>query len=172
MMETIFGSAPPIWAPLPMIGRPPSSAGLPLASVMSPGFPSPYPPGPTLASNLVGDPHGIVTASSLLAAVAWRRGQPQGPSNDHEVEDFIYDALDLLPGAADVDVRCENGRATLTGSVQHKRTKRDVGEIAWAIPALQDVQNNVSVASRRRGRANREGRESDVPSVAAARKQS
>lgn len=81
-----------------------------------------------------------------------RRGQPQGPSNDHEVEDFIYDALELLPGAADVEVRCEGGRATLTGSVQHKRTKRDIGEVAWAIPALNDVQNNVTITSRRRGR--------------------
>lgn len=58
----------------------------------------------------------------------------------------------MLPGTADVDVRCENGRATLTGVVQHKRTKRDIGEIAWAIPGLQDVQNNVSITSRRRAR--------------------
>ena len=86
---------------------------------------------------------GFVTASSLLTAVALRRGQPQGPSNYHEIEDFIYDALELFPGAADVEVRCENGRATLTGTVQHKHTKRDVGEIAWAIPGVQDVQNNV-----------------------------
>ena len=55
-----------------------------------------------------------------------------------------------------MDVRCENGRVTLTGSVQHKRTKRDVGEIAWAIPALHDVQNNVSIVSRRRTRTSRE----------------
>jgi len=99
-----------------------------------------------------------LTAPSLLAAVAMRRGQPQGPANDQEVEDFIYDALELLPGAADVEVRCEGGRVTLTGSVQHKRLKRDVGEIAWAIPGLHDVQNNVTIASRRRTRsAQREG---------------
>jgi hypothetical protein len=52
-----------------------------------------------------------------------RRGQPLGPTNDQEVEDFIYDALDLLPGAIDVDVRCETGRVTLSGAVQHKRVK-------------------------------------------------
>ena len=97
-----------------------------------------------------------------------RRGQPQGPTNDQEVEDFIYDALELLPGAADVDVRCEAGRATLTGSVQHKRVKRDVGEIAWAIPGLNDVQNNVTIASRRRNRA---GREKDEAASIPARKQ-
>jgi len=85
-----------------------------------------------------------------------------------EVEDFLYDALELLPGAADVDVRCEGGRATLTGSVQHKRLKRDIGEIAWAIPGLNDVQNNVTIASRRRNRA---GREKDEPANIPTRKQ-
>src|SRR5258705_10623940 len=89
----------------------------------------PYAPGPS-APLIGGDAAGFVTASSLLTAVAIRRGQPQGPSNDHEIEEFIYDTLELFPGAADVEVRCENGRATLTGTVQHKHTKRDVSEIA------------------------------------------
>jgi len=62
----------------------------------------------------------------------------------------------MLPGTADVEVRCDGGRVTLSGSVQHKRLKRDVGEIAWAIPALHDVQNNVTIASRRRGRSQNE----------------
>lgn len=115
---------------------------------------------------------GMVTAPSLLAAVAMRRGQPQGPTNDQEVEDFIYDAFDLLPGAADVEVRCEGGRATLTGTVQHKRVKRDVGEVAWAIPALHDVQNNVTITSRRRARSAVASRETEGPPSVTARKQS
>jgi len=135
------------------------------------GFP--FAPGP-LASPLVG-PVGAdamvgVTAPSLLAAVAMRRGQPQGPVNDQEAEDFLYDALELLPGAADVEIRCEGGRATLTGSVQHKRVKRDVGEIAWAIPGLNDVQNNIAIASRRRART-ASGRDTETPSSVSARKQ-
>jgi hypothetical protein len=115
---------------------------------------------------------GMVTAPALVAAVAMRRGQPQGPTNDQEVEDFIYDALELLPGAADIEVRCEAGRVTLTGTVQHKRVKRDAGEVAWAIPALYDVQNNVTIASRRRARSAVAGRETEAPPSAAARKQS
>jgi hypothetical protein len=115
---------------------------------------------------IVGETAGV-PAPTLLAAVAMRRGQPQGPTNDHEVEDFIYDAFELLPGAGDVEVRCESGRATLTGSVQHKRVKRDVGEIAWAIPGLNDVQNNVTITSRRRTRA--ASREAEP--AAASRKQ-
>jgi BON domain len=116
------------------------------------------------------DPTGVVTAAGLLTAVAAHRGQPQGPTNDTEVEEFIYDALDLIPGAADVEIRCESGRVTLTGTVQHKRTKRDVGEIAWSIPGLQDVQNNVTITSRRRARA-AAGREAEAPAALSARKQ-
>jgi hypothetical protein len=109
-----------------------------------------------------------VTAPALLTAVAMRRGQPLGPTNDQEIEDFIYDALDLIPGTSDVEVRLEGGRATLTGSVPHKRLKRDVGEIAWAIPTLNDVQNNVTITARRRSRtASREGE----PQPATGRKQ-
>ena len=122
-------------------------------------------------SSFVGpDPVIGLTAPSLLAAVAMRRGQPQGPTNDQEVEDFIYDALELLPGAADVEVRCEGGRVTLTGSAQHKRVKRDGGEIAWAIPGLHDVQNNVTIASRRRTRS--AAREAEGTAGVSSRKQS
>ena len=76
-----------------------------------------------------------------------------GPTNDQELEDFIYDALELLPGTNEVEVRCESGRITITGIVQHKRLKRDVGEIAWTIPGTNDVQNNITIATRRRARA-------------------
>ena len=110
-----------------------------------------------------------LTPQSLIAAVAMRRGQPQGPTNDQEIEDFIYDALELLTGTSDVEVRCEGGRATLTGSVQHKRIKRDVGEIVWALPILHDVQNNLVIASRRRSRGG--VREGEVAHSAPTRKQ-
>jgi BON domain len=103
-----------------------------------------------------------VLPAVVLAAVAMRRGQPQGPSNDQEVEDFLYDALELLPGTSDVEVRYDNGRATLAGNVYHKRIKRDVGEIAWAMPGVNDVQNNVVITSRRRTRAG-PGREAEAP---------
>jgi osmotically-inducible protein OsmY len=94
----------------------------------------------------------INSATSLVAAVAMRRGQPQGPTNDQEVEELVYDTLELLSGAGDVDVRCESGRVTLSGTVSHKRLKHDIGEIAWAIPSLSDVANNITIASRRRTR--------------------
>jgi hypothetical protein len=142
-----------------MMGNPTTNVGTGLSAAIVPGPIGSFP-------TFTGTEIAIgVTAPALLAAVAMRRGQPLGPTNDQEIEDFIYDALDLLPGASDVEVRCENGRATVTGNVPHKRLKRDVGEVAWAIPSLSDVQNNITVVTRRRPR-----RENEPPSVA-ARKQ-
>jgi hypothetical protein len=108
-----------------------------------------------------------VTAPALVMAVAMRRGQPAGPTSDQDIEDFIYDALDLLPGASDVEIRCDGGRTTLSGTVSQKRLKRDVGEIAWAIPGINDVHNNITIAPRRRSRA--QSRDTE-PSAVAGRK--
>jgi hypothetical protein len=135
--------------------------------------PAPWAPLPITNSPLVGalTPHVPVgSASQLVAAVAMRRGQPNGPTTDQDVEELIYDTLELLPGASDVEARCEGGRVTLSGTVSHKRLKRDIGEIAWSIPSLVDVMNTVTITSRRRVRAfSREG-EPAVP--AGGRKQS
>ena len=95
---------------------------------------------------------GGVTAPALVSAIAMRRGQPAGPTSDQEIEDFIYDALELLPGSSEVEVRCDGGRTSLSGAVWQKRLERDIGEIAWAIPAINDVQNNITIAPRRRSR--------------------
>ena len=184
MIEPVYGAGSTLWTGVPTAGFAfpmgvGSSAAIPNAyvgpmptlpqGVSGPTLATPFPFALNAPAALFGpNPVAGMTAPSLLAAVAMRRGQPQGPTNDQEVEDFIYDALELLPGAADVEVRCEGGRVTLTGSVQHKRVKRDVGEIAWAIPGLTDVQNNVTVASRRR---NRSGREKEEPANISARKQ-
>jgi hypothetical protein len=116
-------------------------------------------------------PPFISSIPSVLTAVAIRRGQPMGPSNDQEIEDFVYDVFELLPGTADIEVRCEGGRVTIAGSVQHKRLKHEVGEIVWAIPAINDVQNNVSIATKRRARTgSREPAEPQQPG-GASRKQ-
>jgi len=98
-----------------MMGNPTTNVGTGLSAAIVPGAIGSFP-------NFTGTEIAIgVTAPALLATVAMRRGQPLGPTNDQEIEDFIYDALDLLPGASDVEVRCENGKATVTGSVPHKR---------------------------------------------------
>lgn len=101
-----------------------------------------------------------VPASALVSVIAMKRGQPMGPTNDREIEEVIYDALEWLSGTNDVEARCEGGRITLTGSVSNKRIKRDVGEVAWAIPSVTDVQNNVTITARRRGRHDQREQES------------
>ena len=126
---------------------------------MAGAFPAPLPPEIAVGYSV----------PALLATVAMRRGQPLGPTNDQEIEDFIYDALELLAGTSEVEVRCEGGRATISGTVPHKRLKRDVGEIAWGIPGLNDVQNNVTITGRRRQRTS--GRETEVQTTAPGRKQ-
>jgi BON domain len=176
-LQTLAAGSRPMIAPLffPSQGIPSVASGVspPAQSMVAssalppnaPGFASGMVPGLSPVSSLLAAEITGVTPSGLLAAVAIRRGQPQGPTNDHEVEDFIYDAIELLPGTSEVEVRCEGGRATLTGSVQQKRLKRDVGEIAWAIPALNDVQNNVTITSRRRSRIGREVEAGPSPST-------
>ena len=170
MIDAPFGTT----AHVPALGMIPAGSYIPTGAVLptlSSGLnlAAPFPFAASPPTNLVNaDPMGGVTAPVLLGAVAVRRGQPQGPTNDQEVEDFIYDALEFLSGTTDVEVRCEGGRATLTGSVHHKRLKRDVGEIAWAIPGLHDVQNNVTITSRRRARAS--GREAESPTSTPTRK--
>ena len=101
-----------------------------------------------------------VPASALVSVIAMKRGQPMGPTNDREIEEVIYDALEWMSGTNEVEARCEGGRITLTGSVSNKRIKRDVGEVAWAIPSVTDVQNNVTITPRRRGRHDQRGQES------------
>jgi BON domain-containing protein len=149
MMEPLFASNPGVWTgqlwPSPqasMLGAPPGLA-----------------PPPSPANS----------APMLVAAVALNRGQPHGPTTDQEVEEVIYDALELFSGANDVEVRCESGRLTLSGTVWRKHLKRDIGEIGWAIPAINDVQNNIAITPRRRARAF--SREAETQPAAASRKQ-
>jgi hypothetical protein len=165
MAELLFGSGPQIWPVIPMsnFGQLPSFATNRGATIV-PATPS----DPAQSMNAIwqatpvtsiGVPNAAtaITPQMLLTTVAVRRGQPNGPTNDQDMEDFIYDALELLPGSNDVEVRCENGRVTLTGTAPHKRLKRDAGEVVWAIPSVNDVQNNITIATRRRSRT--QGRE-------------
>src|SRR6266568_4359960 len=112
MIEQLFAPAASMWAPVPSPGF--GWYQTPVGVVNRPATGS----GPTFGSVPLGMPE--ITAPALVAAVAMRRGQPQGPATDQEVEEFIYDTFELLAGAGDVDVRSEGGRVTLTGGVAHK----------------------------------------------------
>jgi len=175
MIEPLFGSAPLNWQgiPSPTFGwfqtLPPlnNRAAGTMSEIANSLPPEAYAHAlPVNSLTFAGSP--MITAPALLTAVATKRGQPSGPTTDQEAEDFLYDAFEFLSGTNEVEVRCEGGRVTLTGSVPVRRLKRDVGEIAWAIPTINDVQNNVTIASRRRGRSS--GREAEQHSGTASRK--
>ena len=151
-----YGMAPPLYGPGVSGTFGPSAGGFP-----SYGIPGPWPgfgqgvPGFSGSPPFAGQEMSAgvpASASALVSVIAMRRGQPMGPTNDREIEEVIYDALEFLSGTNEVEARCEGGRITLTGNVSNKRIKRDVGEIAWAIPSVTDVQNNVTITARRRGR--------------------
>jgi BON domain len=179
MPEPFFAgqmSGVPTWpgGPLPALNLPqPTSFGNATVGMGAPGMLSSFPasaPYIGLGSPMLTNPFGQMvwvgplpawsnpeqstglSAPALIGALAMRRGQPMGPATDQDIEAVLYDALEVLSGTDEVEVRCESGRVTLTGSVMAKRVKRDVGETAWAISAVTDVQNNVNVATRRRGR--------------------
>src|SRR4029453_10587797 len=194
MVEPLFGTVSPVWSPVPFpglawfqtpmagsrpIGGPQAPAAVTSGRMMSSGPAGTSPGFGAGPSNVVSTPMTTpfpsvlspetagVTAPALGMAVARRRGNPAGPTSDQDIEDFIYDALDLLPGASDVEIRCDGGRTTLSGTVSQKRLKRDVGEIVWAIPVINDVSNNITIAPRRRSRA--QSRDTE-PSAVAGRK--
>ena len=146
MNEPLFGSMTPVWsaATYPPLGWQQTPFGsramastVPGVTASGAGFASGIPsvmssPGGLSASIYApssGMPVGAsgpafagsevaigVPVSALLATVAVRRGQPLGPTNDQEIEDFIYDACELLPGSSEVDVRCEGGRVELSAN--------------------------------------------------------
>lgn len=155
-MEPLFGPTPPIWNTLaaPQYTTGPMPYGARAAGTAAISTPSQIRMAADALAVLpsLGATELIAPTEVLIATVAARRGQPRGPMTDAEIEDFLDDALDLIPGTSEVEVRCEDGRAILTGNVPHKRHKRDVGEIAWAIPSVNDVQNNVAIVARRRAR--------------------
>lgn len=173
-MEPLFGSAP-LWGAIP------TSPGWSPQVGRIAGVAIPAPSQIRMTADALGYGSGAVPAAApvpsfgaaelvapttaLVAAVATRRGQPNGPVTDAEIEDFLNDALDLVSGTSDVEVRCEGGgRVLLTGNVPHKRHKRDIGEIAWAIPSVTDVQNNAAIVARRRARASGHVRENEAQS--------
>ena len=183
MSESLYGSGVPLWAGVSSPGltwlQPSIPAGPQLAGPgvgFGPTIQGQIPmlQGQGLYNNMTGaysspimgpDASANTTAPALLAAIAVRRGQPLGPTNDQEIEDFFYDALEVFPGAGEVEVRSEGGRVTLTGRVQHKKLKRDIGEIGWATPGVNDVQNNLTITGRRRARATGREREQEQPSA-------
>ncbi len=74
-----------------------------------------------------------------------------GPSgyqrSDDRISDDICDLLWLNGNidASDVDVEVKNGEATLKGTVPNRQMKRLAEDLAYAVPGVSDVQNQLRV---------------------------
>ncbi|MBI2865582.1 MAG: BON domain-containing protein [Chloroflexi bacterium] len=78
-----------------------------------------------------------------------------GLPTDEEIVEMVYDAMDvdpLVPYDADINVDCDAGVVTLTGTVLNKRAKHAAGDDAWWAPGVVDVKNELMVSGRRRAR--------------------
>jgi hypothetical protein len=78
-----------------------------------------------------------------------------GLPTDEEIVEMVYDAIDddpLIPYDADIDVKCDAGEVTLTGTVPNKRMKHAAGDDAWWVPGVVDVHNQINVSGRRRAK--------------------
>lgn len=75
----------------------------------------------------------------------------QGCPTDEQVLSMIYDALDAdpaIPYDSDIDVDVTGGVVTLTGTVPNKRIKHFVGDDAWWVPGVWDINNNLEIVPR------------------------
>ncbi|GIV96353.1 MAG: hypothetical protein KatS3mg057_1010 [Herpetosiphonaceae bacterium] len=73
-------------------------------------------------------------------------------ADDESIKNMVYDAIDAdssIPQNADINVEVNGSIVTLTGSVPSKRIKHAVGDAAWWIPGVVDVNNQLQVQPRK-----------------------
>lgn len=76
----------------------------------------------------------------------------KGPKNysrsDERIKEDINDKLsdDPFVDASDIDVSVNNGEVTLTGTVNHRNTKRRAEDIADGISGVRNVENRLRVS--------------------------
>ena len=77
----------------------------------------------------------------------------KGPKNynrsDDRIKEDINDKLsdDPFIDASDIDVTVSNGEVTLTGTVDHRSTKRRAEDLAEAVSGVRNVENRIRVGS-------------------------
>ena len=76
----------------------------------------------------------------------------KGPRNysrsDERIKEDVNDRLadDPFVDASDIEVSVSNGEVTLTGSVDHRSTKRRAEDIAEAVSGVKNVENRLRVS--------------------------
>ncbi|TAK31734.1 MAG: BON domain-containing protein [Chloroflexota bacterium] len=120
--------------------------GAPYAGYWTPGYGWGY-PGPTYGGTYT----GYFTST-------------YGMASDDQIRGLVYDAIDAdptIPPGVEINVDVKDGIVTLSGTVPSKRIKHSVGDTAWYLPAVTDVNNNIQVTPRRRGEGTPRGRTSE-----------
>jgi osmotically-inducible protein OsmY len=78
----------------------------------------------------------------------------KGPKNykrsDERIKDDINDRLsdDPFIDASEIDVTVSSGEVTLTGTVDHRSTKRRAEDLAEAVSGVKNVENRIRVGSQ------------------------
>ena len=76
----------------------------------------------------------------------------KGPKNysrsDERIKEDINDRLsdDPFVDASDIDVTVSNGEVTLSGTVDHRSTKRRAEDLADAVSGVKNVENRLRVS--------------------------
>ena len=76
----------------------------------------------------------------------------KGPRNysrsDERIKEDINDRLsdDPFVDASDIDVTVSNGEVSLTGTVDHRSTKRRAEDLAEAVSGVKNVENRLRVS--------------------------
>ncbi len=80
---------------------------------------------------------------------------------DTQIQDDVSQRLwlDGQIDASDIDVQVNNAVVTLTGAVQSRQMKRWAEDIAWAVPGVDDVQNQLSVRQGQQMQPGQSGRQ-------------
>jgi len=151
----------------PSIGYP--SQGIPFAAHLATWLPGPMPtetwPGLMTGPyprGLFGYGYGPVTPPGgvMSAWPTWGQASavPAQSLDDESIRELVYDTIDAAPMIlpdVDVEIDVNAGVVTLKGRVPGKRTKHAVGEAAWWIPGVVDVNNQLQVSPRRERRPRR-----------------
>lgn len=97
------------------------------------------------------------TFPGMYGGWAYTEGWP----SDEQIQEMIYDSIDadpVVPYDSDITVEVTGGVVTLSGTVPNKRVKHAVGDDAWWVPGVWDVNNNLQIVGRRERAAPAPGR--------------
>lgn len=164
-MAMMYGGGPVggMWCP---------SCGLPYGQFgpgywMGPGYGigmAPFGPGP---GYFYGPGYGFAGPMTMGGTYPGFYGPMGGPGyfgpwyaggampSDEQIKDMVLESIDADPAVpfdSDINVDVTGGIVTLTGTVPSKRVKHAVGDDAWWIPGVWDVNNNLQITGRREKR--------------------